>query len=419
LSPGDQDRTLSDMVELFVTVLLILAAVDQNGGHASAWPGVWGPSRNGVAATPGTPARPTAFKELWRRKAQGGYSEVAARGDVVVTMEARDGRDYVVSLDAASGRERWGTPVGPTYRGHDGSHDGPIATPVIDGAEVFAVGPHGVLVALELATGRERWRHDLLKQFGAAAPIYGFGSSPLVDGPRVIVHTGGNDSRGLLAFDRATGRVLWHNDHGRRGGYASPALGTLAGVRQIVAAAGDRIFAVAPDDGRLLWTIAGPGDGEMVANPPQFLSPDQVLLTTWNDATLLRITHDGEKVSAAEVWRSPRFRGAYSPTILRDGHLYGFAGAFLLCADAATGDIKWRHRMYEGTLIGVGSHLFVLGRTSGDLHVVAASPSGFSEILRTTVLTPGATSMTGPSVAADRVYVRNAEEIVALKIEGR
>ena len=407
------------MVELIVSLLLFVAGTpEQNGNHGPSWPGVWGPSRNGVAAS-GTPQRPSGFKELWRRQTQGGYSEVAVRGDAVVTMEAREGTDYVVSLDAASGRERWRAALGATYRGHDGSHDGPIATPVIDGPDVFAVGPHGVLVALELATGRERWRHDLVKQSGAAAPVYGFGSSPLVDGSRVIVHTGGDGSRGLVAFDRSNGSVVWNISHGRRAGYASPAIGTLAGVRQIVAAAGDQMFAVAPDSGRLLWTIAGPGDGETVANPPQFLSPDQVLLTSWTDAVLLRIRREGEKLSATEVWRAPRFRGAYSPTIMRDGHLYGFAGAFLLCADAVTGDIKWRHRMYEGTLIGVGSHLFVLGRTSGDLHVVDASPVRYSEILKASVLTPGATSMTGPSVAGDRVFVRNAEEIVALRIEGQ
>jgi hypothetical protein len=52
------------------------------------------------------------------------------------------------------------------------------------------------------------------------------------------------------------------------------------------------------------------------------------------------------------------------------------------------------------------------------LHVVDASPKGFSEIARTTVFTAGATSITGPSVAGGRVYLRNLEEIVALTIEG-
>jgi outer membrane protein assembly factor BamB len=408
------------MVQLFLAATLALAlSGEQNGGDRSSWPGIWGPSRNGVAPTSGAPATPTGFKELWRRPTQGGYSEVAAVGNVALTMESRQGTDYVVSLDAATGRERWSTAVGPTYRGHDGSHDGPIATPAVEGSDVFAVGPHGVVVALDLETGRERWRHDLVKGFQAAAPVYGFGSSPVVDGDRVIVMTGGEKSHGLLAFDRTTGKLAWNTTHAIRGGYSSPAIGTLAGVRQIVAAAGDQMFAVAPDTGKVLWTIAGPGDGETVANPPQFVSDDRVLLTTWNEAVLLRVAKQGDALSATEVWRSPRFRGSYSPTILRDGHFYGFAGAFLLCADATTGDIKWRQRMYEGTLIGVGANLFVLSRASGDLHVVAATPSAYTEIVKKAVLTPGATSMTGPSLAGRRVFVRNSEEIVALAIEGR
>jgi hypothetical protein len=40
-------------------------------------------------------------------------------------------------------------------------------------------------------------------------------------------------------------------------------------------------------------------------------------------------------------------------------------------------------------------------------------------VASTPVLTPGATGMTGPSFAGSRLFVRNAEEIVALAMEGR
>ena len=394
-------------------------AATPGGAAAGSWPGVWGPDRNGSAPATAAPENPTGFKELWRRKHQGGYSEVAVTPRAVFTMEARDGTDQVVALVPATGTELWRTAVGPTYRGHDGSHDGPIATPAVDGTDLFALGPHGTFVALDTATGKQKWRHDLVKDFAAGTMIYGFGSSPLVDGGSVIVQTGGAKSRGLLAFDRATGALRWNAAHGLAGSYSSPAIGTLAGTRQIVASAGDRVYAVAPEDGRLLWSVAGPGDGESVANPPQFLPDDRVLITFWGEAVLLKVTRQGQGLSAAEVWRSPRLRGAYSPTIYRDGHLYGFSGAFLVCVDAATGEIRWRERMYEGTVIGVGSNLLVLGRTSGNLHVVQASPAGFKEVTQAAVLTPGATSMTGPSIAGRRVFVRNSEEIVALAIEGK
>jgi outer membrane protein assembly factor BamB len=410
------------MAYLLVVVLVLTATTSsssQNGGTSASWPGVWGPARNGTAVSAGTPARPSGFKELWRRKTQGGYSEVAVHGGAAFTGEASNGTDYIVSMDTATGRERWRAALGPTYRGHDGSHDGPIATPAVDGNDVFAVGPHGMLVAIDATTGRERWRHDLVKSYAATSPVYGFGASPLVEGNAVLVQTNGEASRGLLAFDRTTGKLLWNTKQGVRGGYSSPSAGVAAGVRQVVAAAGDSVFAVSPADGRLLWTIKGLGDPEQVANPPQFLADDRVLVSSWGESVLLKIARTGDTLSATEVWRSPRLRASYSPAIYQGGHFYGFSGPFLLCVDATTGDVKWRQRTYEGTLIGAGSNLFVLSRASGELLVVEASPKAFTQIATVPVFTPGSASYTGPSVVGNRVYLRNVEEIVALAIEGR
>ena len=36
----------------------------------------------------------------------------------------------------------------------------------LDGADVFATGPHGHLLALDAATGRVRWRYNLVAEFG-------------------------------------------------------------------------------------------------------------------------------------------------------------------------------------------------------------------------------------------------------------
>ena len=394
-------------------LVLIASARAQSQPPVQAWPGLWGPSRDGSA----TGLTPRGFKPLWRRPAAGGYSEVAAAGDRAFTMEMRDGIDYVVAMDGASGREHWRVSVGPTYRGHDGSHDGPISTPAVDGADVFALGPHGVLVAIDAATGKERWRHDLVQAFGASAPVYGFASSPLVEAGLVLVQTGGEKSRGLLAFDRASGRLAWSAAHGKGVTYSSPVAATLAGTRQVIAASGDRVYAVDPSDGRLLWSVAGPGREE-VNNSPLVLPDDRVLLTYWNEAVMLKISSNAT-MSATEVWRSPRLRSSQGPTIYRDGYLYGFAGPVLVCIDARTGDVRWRHRTYEGSLIGVGPDLLMLGRSSGDLAVIRASPDGYKELLKTTVLTAGATSITGPSVAGGRLYLRNVEEMAAFQIEGQ
>ena len=44
--------------------------------------------------------------------------------------------DYLVSLDASSGVEQWRYRISDAYKGHDGSDDGPLATPAIAGAAV-------------------------------------------------------------------------------------------------------------------------------------------------------------------------------------------------------------------------------------------------------------------------------------------
>jgi outer membrane protein assembly factor BamB len=379
-----------------------------------AWPGLWGPSRNGEAAS-AAPASLASAKELWRRKSAGGYSEVAVADGRAITMELRDGADFVVAFDADSGREQWAVRVGLTFKGHTGSSDGPIATPAIDGSLVFAVGPHGVLVALDAATGAERWRHDLVREFGAAVPAYGFASSPLPVNGRVLISTGGPNSRGLLAFDRATGRLAWSAAHAKSAGYSSAVLGTLAGTGQVVAAAGDRIFAVSPGDGALLWSIAGLGADKELANPPIVLPGDRVLYSSWDESVMLRITRQGSTFTAAEAWRSPRLRAYNGPTVHRDGLLFAFVGPWLVCADVDKGEIRWREKIGEGTLVGLDAQLLVLGQTSGDLRLVAASPDGYRELSRTRVFTPEVTSVTGPSVTANRIYLRNLQEIAAFR----
>ena len=408
---------LDRMRKLALIVLTIGSAAVTPAAQmqTASWPGLWGPSRNGdvpsVAAVPLASA-----KEMWRRKSAGGYSEVAVAGGRAITMELRDGADVVVAFDAVSGSEQWAVRVGPTFKGHDGSDDGPIATPAIDGDLVFAAGPHGHLVAIETATGRERWRHDLPQAFGAAVPPYGFAPSPLVEGGLVIVPTGGPNSRGLLAFARATGRLVWNAAHAKADGYSSAVAATVAGARQVVVAAGDRVFAVSPADGRLLWSIPGLGADKVIANPPLVLPGDRVLYSSWDESVMLKVSREGSAFGAAQVWRSPRLRAYNGPTVYRDGLLFAFVGPSLVCADAATGEVRWRERVGEGTLVGLGAHLLVLGQSSGELRAVRASPDGYAEVSRARVLTPDVVSVTGPSIAGGRIYLRNLREIAALRL---
>ena len=394
------------------SLLTISLSAQDPTKSTAAWPGLWGPARNAMTGAV-TPV-PRAVKRVWQRKSQGGYSELAIAGRRVLTMDLRDGVDYVVALDTETGNDVWTARVGPTYRGHDSSEDGPIATPTIDGSDVFAVGPHGALVALDLNTGRERWRHDLQTAFGAETPGWGFAASPLVEGQLVIVPTGGAKSRGLLAFDRASGRLQWSALPGISPGYSSAVAATLAGTRQIIVFRGDRVAAVSPTDGRELWSRPSLGASEEILNSAIVLPDDHVLLTHVKDSWLLKIARRDGRLVAEDVWHSPRLRVSMSPTIHHDGSLYAFSGGQFICVDVKTGELRWRERAGDGTLAAAGTTLFLITR-SGELVLVDASPAGYRETARARVFSSGGT-VTGPSIANGRLYVRSTSEIAAFAL---
>jgi outer membrane protein assembly factor BamB len=394
-----------------IIALLVVSSVVT----AADWPGLWGPSRNGT--TTGTLSAPRGEAEaIWRRAVAGGYSEVVVANGRAFTLELRDGVDYVVALDAATGRQHWSVRIGATYKGHGGSDDGPISTPAVAGNDLFALGPQGQLIAIEVATGRERWRHDLVKAFSAAAPTWGFAASPLIDEGLVILPTGGPNSRGVLAFDRATGRLQWNAAVSQATGYSSAVAATIAGVRQIVTVASDRVFGVRPSDGHVLWSAPGPGGNIEVSNSALVLPGDRLLMSNWEESVMLKVENSGKGLAARQLWRSNRLRNANGPTIYRDGHLYGFAGAILLCVDAETQEIKWRERTGAGTLIAVGSQLVVLGDGSGEMVIADISPEKFAVRHRLKVLPDGIRSVTGASFADGRFFVRNLRELVALRL---
>jgi outer membrane protein assembly factor BamB len=403
-------------------VLIGLAATGLAGDAFSlsedAWPRLWGPSGDGRAAVgsrlPGGAA--LRAREAWRRPIGSGFSAITVADGRGFTAFSDGGHDHVMAFDAATGRELWRARLGETYRGHDGSKDGPASTPAVDDGRVFVVSPHGVLFALQAASGAVAWRRDLKAELGAPAPVYGFATSPLVSGRRVIVQAGG-ETHGLTAFDEVSGEVAWSVSHSKTAGYSSPVLATLGGIPQIVVLANDAVYGARPEDGSLLWSHPTGWTDEAV-RPPLALPGDRVLISGANEARLIEVRKDGARFAAKPAWSTPRLKNSLSPTVVHDGHLYGFNSSYLVCLDPATAEVVWRQKVYAGSLILVDGHLVILGAESGELRVGRVSPRGYEERLKLPVFNAGAASVTGPAFAAGRVFLRNLEEMVAVEIIG-
>jgi outer membrane protein assembly factor BamB len=379
---------------------------------SAAWPGLWGPHRDARVAGPLRFEPGMRLKEIWRRPIGLGVSEVAIASGRGYTMFSDGEHDYLTAFEVGNGKEIWRTRMGATYRGHDGSGDGPISTPVADGGRIFALDPWGKLFAFDAATGRQLWRRDLQLDLGAVPPFWGFATTPLPVGNTLVVQAGGAERNNLVALDPATGRTVWSSQPAAKNGYSSPVLMTLAGVPQIVAATADKVFAVKPEGGSLLWSHPALGEARQSPVP---LPGDRLFLTSWDESAVWKLSPEEAGWKVQELWRKPVLKANYSPTVYYQGYLYGMSGIFLTCVDPATGETKWRERVYYASLILVDGLLAVIGERSGDFHLVAATPEGFREQLKVRVFNPGARSITGPMFAGGRFLLRNGEEMVLLE----
>src|SRR4029450_13836175 len=102
-----------------------------------------------VASTSIAGASTLKAREVWRKPLGSGFSGVSVGGARGYTALSDGTRDQAIAFDAGSGKELWRTPLGDTYRGHDGSRDGPISTPTVEAGRVLLVAPRGHLYALD------------------------------------------------------------------------------------------------------------------------------------------------------------------------------------------------------------------------------------------------------------------------------
>ena len=75
--------------------------------------------------------------------------------------------------------------------------------------KLYALGFSGLLCALDKSSGKLVWSHDLVAEYAAKQPQYGFATSPLAHGESLIVPVGGTGF-GVAAFALADGKLLWH-----------------------------------------------------------------------------------------------------------------------------------------------------------------------------------------------------------------
>ncbi len=403
---------------IIVPLLLTLPLGSQPNRSELDWPQWRGPARDATSAEVGLlhewPA--DGPEVLWRTDVGAGFSGVAVKAGKLYTLWDEDGGQVLGCLDATSGELEWVVLVGQGYR--NGWGNGPRSTPLIEGDAVFAVGTSGRLVAVERHGGEPIWEVDLVEEFGARLPSYGYASSPLIVGDRVFVETAGKDAA-FSAFDKRTGELLWSAQDDRPA-YSSPMQVTLGGRDQILFWSAAGVHSAAPDTGEELWShpwntdCAASGD-PLGTGTPLWLAPDRLFLSSGSGTAVLRVSSTDEGFSVDTDWESRVLRNDVNSSVALGDHVYGFDFGTLKCVDARSGEASWETRGYrKGSLIAADGQLIVLTE-GGELALVDANPEEFVERSRARVLS--GRNWTSPALAAGRLYLRNHDELVCLNMK--
>lgn len=398
-------------------VIAALAAVAAAGLLAAAeWPQYRGPQRNGTSGERGL-AETWGGGEpaiLWRRSIGAGYSGVTSVGPRLYTMDADSEQEYLLSLDAATGRTIWRIPVSRFVQAELGD-GGPRSTPTVADGVVYAVSYSARLLSVAAVDGRVIWDRDL-SELGPV-PRFGYAISPLVDGEEVVLEVGKQgEGPGVAAFERSTGKLSWSALQGPAG-YSSAIVAEIADRRQYVLfrAAGRELVGLSTS-GEVLWRYAT-AEALSAIPMPLFQPPDRIFVSTSEDAfggRMLRVRRGEAGFEVEEDWSERLMRNHFNSSVLAGGHLYGFDNGTLRCLDAATGEHRWARRGFgKGSLIAADGRLFVLG-DGGTLALVEATPEGYRETGRVQIME--GRSWTEPSLADGRLYARDFDEIVSVEV---
>ena len=227
---------------------------------------------------------------------------------------------------------------------------------------------------------------------------------------RVLLNIGAAaDKAGLVAFDAATGKVLWTATD-QEASYSSPVAATINGVRHVIFFTRAGSWMSIRRTGRCAIRCAGVSRMQASVNAAvPLVVGDMVFLSSsyGTGATVMQITPSGLK----QIWSSDdALTNHYATSVYRDGFLYGYhgrqeEGPSLRCIEFKTGKVRWDVDGFRaGTITLAGDRLLVL-RESGELMLAPASPAAFKPIASAKIL-PGVVR-SYPAIADGRLYARN------------
>ncbi len=172
-------------------------------------------------------------------------------------------------------------------------------------------------------------------------PRFATASSPIVVDGLCIAELGGDSSSGaIVALELATGQERWKWT-GDGPSYGSPVLMNIDGTQLVIAPTDGNMVALRVADGKVLWQIAYTQGRYNAATP---IVNGQVLIYAGptRGVTAEKLLMVDEKLMAEELWANPDNSLQFNTPLLKDGLIFGLSNLnSLFCLNAENGETAW------------------------------------------------------------------------------
>lgn len=261
----------------------------------------------------------------------------------------------VLCLDATSGKTLWSKDAIKSMPRLGTHRDNTYAseTPVSDGTKIVAYfGMMGVF-CYDL-DGNELWKKDL-----GNFPMkneWGTSSSPIIHYGLIYLQIDNEKTSFLVALDLATGAEKWRKERDEASNWGSPIIWTNA-LRTELVTAGKTIRSYKPEDGTLLWQATCNVGG--FSSSPSGNADLLVVGHQGRDGAGMLVVKAGAKgdislkanetSNSSILWSSNEFAPQRSSPLVINGQIFllGGRGGQLICVDAMTGNKLYQDRIPE------------------------------------------------------------------------
>lgn len=380
---------------------------------AADWTQWRGPTRDGKISKTAAPWPKSLsngnLKLIWSVDLAEGYSSPIVAGSKVFTVETKDKKSEIVrAFDRKTGKQIWdndwaGSMRVPFYAAKNGSWV--RSTPATDGKTLFVGGMRDVLVAIDVDTGKEKWRRDYPSEEKTPLPSFGFVSSPLLDDDHIYVQVG----TAMRKIKKSDGKTVWQSLADERAmfgsAFSSPFRATIQGVDQILVQTRSTLGGILPSNGKSVWSTPVKAFRGMNILPPTPVG-DKVFTATYGGGSFLfDIGKKNKFLAATQLWNDSKREGYMSSPVVIDGKIYlhGRDKRFH-CLDPKSGKTLWSSDDKFGeycSMVTQGNRILALDQRGILLHI-DANPKSFDLLSEVKLETPS--TWAHLAVCGDELY---------------